>query len=152
VLFNVDIAIFFFRTHRERKELYIKALEQEVLRLKETFSSITRDKDALAEENRKLKELLRQNGITWPGAGAEAPSDYYGSPSGSHATTSQGLSPSLGSTQHPQAPFGAVGGDGRNVAQQPSQPSIDYDQAGIDFVLTYDHPDHRRPYMTPPPQ
>jgi hypothetical protein len=36
-------------------------------------------------------------------------------------------------------------------AQQPShhqQNGLDYDQIGIDFVLTYD----RSPYLSPPPQ
>lgn len=51
------------RTHRERKELYIKALEDEVLRLKEIFSNISQDKQRLAEENRQLKALLAQNGL-----------------------------------------------------------------------------------------
>ncbi|KAK3903681.1 AP-1-like transcription factor, partial [Staphylotrichum tortipilum] len=51
------------RTHRERKELYIKALEDEVLRLKEIFSNISQDKQRLAEENRQLKTLLAQNGL-----------------------------------------------------------------------------------------
>ncbi|KAK4039300.1 eukaryotic translation initiation factor 3 subunit 7-domain-containing protein [Parachaetomium inaequale] len=51
------------RTHRERKELYIKALEDEVLRLKEIFSHISQDKARLADENRQLKALLTQNGL-----------------------------------------------------------------------------------------
>lgn len=51
------------RTHRERKELYIKALEDEVLRLKEIFSHIAQDKERLAEENRQLKAMLAQNGL-----------------------------------------------------------------------------------------
>ncbi|KAK4986755.1 hypothetical protein LTR66_007772, partial [Elasticomyces elasticus] len=56
------------RTHRERKEMYIKALEQEVLRLKETFGSTARERDAIAEENRRLKELLAAHGITYDSA------------------------------------------------------------------------------------
>ncbi|KFX87089.1 hypothetical protein V490_08555, partial [Pseudogymnoascus sp. VKM F-3557] len=57
------------RTHRERKELYIKALEQEVLRLKQNFSTVARSKDALAEENRQLRNLLAAHGIPWTGSG-----------------------------------------------------------------------------------
>ncbi|KFY33857.1 hypothetical protein V494_07261, partial [Pseudogymnoascus sp. VKM F-4513 (FW-928)] len=56
-------------THRERKELYIKALEQEVLRLKQNFSTVARSKDALAEENRQLRNLLAAHGIPWTGSG-----------------------------------------------------------------------------------
>merc|ERR1711915_482262 len=53
------------RTHRERKEMYIKALEQEVLRLKETFGTTSRERDQFAEENRRLKELLAAHGIRY---------------------------------------------------------------------------------------
>lgn len=52
------------RTHRERKELYIKALEDEVLRLKEVFSNVSQDKERLAKENYSLKALLQQNGLS----------------------------------------------------------------------------------------
>ncbi|KAK4071191.1 uncharacterized protein Triagg1_6222 [Trichoderma aggressivum f. europaeum] len=54
------------RTHRERKELYIKALEDEVLRLKEVFSTISQDKQKLVDENKQLKEVLVQRGIQVP--------------------------------------------------------------------------------------
>ena len=54
------------RTHRERKELYIKALEQEVLRLKETYGNICRERDTFADDNQKLRELLAANGIACP--------------------------------------------------------------------------------------
>merc|ERR1712227_796745 len=37
------------RTHRERKEQYVKALEDEVVRLKEVYSGISQDKTKLAE-------------------------------------------------------------------------------------------------------
>ena len=57
------------RTHRERKEHYIKALETEISRLRETYSnesitlnnSLAQHRAALAEhqeENRHLKEIL----------------------------------------------------------------------------------------------
>jgi hypothetical protein len=45
--------------------MYIKALEQEVLRLKETFGTTTRERDQFAEENRRLKELLMAHGIAF---------------------------------------------------------------------------------------
>ncbi|KAJ4402993.1 hypothetical protein N0V82_010719 [Gnomoniopsis sp. IMI 355080] len=56
------------RTHRERKELYIKALEDEVLRLKEVFSNVSQDKERLAKENYSLKALLQQNGLSMSAA------------------------------------------------------------------------------------
>ncbi|KAM5356280.1 hypothetical protein ACJ41O_002926 [Fusarium nematophilum] len=51
------------RTHRERKELYIKALEDEVLRLKEVFSNVSLDRERLAEENKRLRDVLAQAGL-----------------------------------------------------------------------------------------
>ncbi|ATZ57440.1 hypothetical protein BCIN_15g00200 [Botrytis cinerea B05.10] len=89
------------RTHRERKELYIKALEQEVLRLKENFSSVTQSKQTLAEENRQLKQLLAQHGISWNGSGGvdeftNNPSLGYkssDSQAGSYAPGSSSFSP-----------------------------------------------------------
>lgn len=150
-------------THRERKELYIKALEQEVLRLKENFSMVTRSKDALAEENRQLKQLLAQHGIPWNGSGgvdelalqASAGFTSSGSISGSYAPGSQSYSPPpidsrTSSNPQFQTPSPSNGGvNGRSMAQQQVQPGVDYDQAGIDFVLTYADPS--RAYMSPPP-
>lgn len=51
------------RTHRERKEMYIKALEDEVMRLKDVFSNVSRDKVQLAEENRMLRDVIQRNGL-----------------------------------------------------------------------------------------
>ncbi|RDW84317.1 hypothetical protein BP6252_01907 [Coleophoma cylindrospora] len=133
------------RTHRERKELYIKALEQEVLRLKENFSNVTRDKDSLAEENRQLKALLAQHGIPWTGSGgvdelAISGSNGYtssGSISGSYGPGSAGFTPPPQS----QGQFlGPPACNGRSIAQQQVQRGVDYDQAGIDFVLTLERP------------
>lgn len=151
------------RTHRERKELYIKALEQEVLRLKENFSLVSRDKETLAEENRQLKQLLAQHGIPWNGTGgvdelARNASVGYtssGSISGSYAPGSQTYSPpppSLSPNSNTNFPNTSpnAGMNGRSMAQQQVQQGVDYDQAGIDFVLTYANPS--KAYMSPPPQ
>jgi hypothetical protein len=142
------------RTHRERKELYIKALEQEVLRLKENFSTVIRDKDTLVEENFQLKQLLVQHGIPWTGTGdvkelirnASAGYPSSGSISDSYAPGSQGFSPPppTHSTQSytgysSQSPPNA-GMNSRNMTQQQVQRGVDYDQAGIDFVLTLERP------------
>lgn len=142
------------RTHRERKELYIKALEQEVLRLKENFSNVSRDKETLAEENRQLKQLLAQHGIPWGGTGGvdelvQNPSIGYtssGSISGSYAPGSQGYSPPpIQANSNPNflgsaSPDLSMNGHGRSTAQQQVQQGVDYDQAGIDFVLTLERP------------
>jgi len=53
------------RTHRERKEKYVKTLEEEVVRLREAFTVITKEKTHILEENRRLKELLEAHGIPY---------------------------------------------------------------------------------------
>jgi hypothetical protein len=165
------------RTHRERKELYIKALEDEVLRLKEIFSHISQDKARLAEENRQLKALLAQNGIggSLPGGSvlddsASNPSVGY-SPSASmgasYAPASSntsaftppplsagsggrggGISPNSATYphgyshhQHQLSGQGSSLGTATGTGGQPNQlPNIDYEQAGVDFVLTLENP------------
>lgn len=179
------------RTHRERKELYIKALEDEVLRLKEIYSNISQDKERLAEENRQLKALLAQNGsmsgTAAGGGGSDSlldqdsisnpssnPSVGYtpgGSVSGVVPASSysspftppplSGHSGSSGSQQghhqhhrqdyqqhSGQAMAPSVTGLGSAGSQQSRSLSVDYDQAGIDFVLTYEN--SPKAYMTPP--
>lgn len=151
------------RTHRERKELYIKALEQEVMRLKENFSKVSRDRESLSEENRQLKQLLAQHGIPWTGTGGvdeltrKASVGYTssGSISGSYAPGSQAYTPppqshSSISNSNYQSNSPDRGMTGRSMTQQQIQREVDYDQAGIDFVLTYANPS--KAYMSPPPQ
>ena len=119
------------------------------MRLRESFNAANRDKQTYAEENRKLKELLRLHGISWASStfGDGDPNqyiapDYPGSVSdrsGSYGMVSQGVSPPSGPASS-YSPAAATG------AQRPA--AMDYDSIGIDFVLTYD----RTPYLSPPPQ
>ncbi|KAH7399371.1 hypothetical protein BKA66DRAFT_407147 [Pyrenochaeta sp. MPI-SDFR-AT-0127] len=146
------------RTHRERKEMYIKALEQEVIRLKDTFATTSRERDAFAEENRRLKDLLMAHGISFdlstpPINGiAQVGGSAYGSSSGSVSGYGPG-SASTGYTSPPQSlqHRGSISHD--NMGQQPmhmqqqgqqtsshQQNGLDYDQIGIDFVLTLERP------------
>ncbi len=160
------ILMYYHRTHRERKELYIKALEDEVLRLKEIYSNVARDKDKLAEENRQLKNLLHQNNIPALSPGgtlddlSSNPSLGYASssvsphhaPSSSHAftppMTTISTVPSLHNLSHPME--GSIQMQG-TTSQQLAPVRVDYEQAGIDFVLTYDDPDDpSKAYMSPP--
>ncbi|KAK3392938.1 hypothetical protein B0H63DRAFT_443228 [Podospora didyma] len=166
------------RTHRERKELYIKALEDEVLRLKEIYSNVSQDKNKLAEENRQLKALLSQNGMgvgTVTGGGSML-DDTMSNPSvgyTSSASVSGGYAPASSNTSaFTPPPLSATtnmghrgGGDGLSphaltiphdqhhhhssqshmagsgAGGRPNQnPTLDYDQAGIDFVLTLEKP------------
>ncbi|OTA69198.1 hypothetical protein K449DRAFT_321873 [Hypoxylon sp. EC38] len=142
------------RTHRERKELYIKALEDEVLRLKEIYSNVSQDKDRLADENRQLKTLLQQNGISLgSGGGLEdvgnGLSPGYtssGSISGSYAPGSSNTTYTPPVTSIASPPPMSVSSQGRSLsqqqqqAQQPAQNRVDYEQTGIDFVLTLERP------------
>mgnify|MGYP003817666299 CR=1 FL=1 len=154
------------RTHRERKEAYIKALEDEVLRLREIFSNIAREKERLVEENRHLKTLLAQVGISYGGPMTEdlmsQPSASYTSSSSMAGSYGPGSSKSTAFTPPPlsactvshrcggTSPHSATYRPGhdqcqqepmetntRAVTQSPN-PVLDYEQIGIDFVLTYE--------------
>ena len=171
------------RTHRERKELYIKALEDEVLRLKEIYSNVSQAKERLAEENRQLKSMMAQNGVPLgPLPGSSMLDDSIGSPSlgytsggsvsgsappppSSHTSAftpppmsvaggggSRGMSPRHTGHQHQHSGTGSGAGAGAAGPVAPGQagkvPGVDYEQAGIDFVLTYENPS--KAYMSPP--
>lgn len=156
------------RTHRERKELYIKALEQEVLRLKEHFASVTRDKDNLYQENQQLKALLAQHGIPWNGSGGIDELSRLGGSSTSNYATDSSIGTFSGPSSDTVSPgepnIQAFPSKGQQQWPGRSNPNIDYDQTGIDFVLTYDnsqdshnpsppprHPGRQYGTMTPPP-
>lgn len=149
--------------------MYIKALEQEVLCLKEVFAQTNRERDAIADENRRLKELLSQHGISYdfgtsPIKFQRESSSYGASSSGSISGSYRGASDSTGFSPPPSGVHGHMGPPQnippanrmRNMAQLPTN-RLDFDQVGIDFVLTYDSqgrptmpiPD---PYPSPPPQ
>jgi len=139
------------RTHRERKEMYIKALEQEVLRLKEVFGQTTRERDAFAEENKRLREILAAHGIQWdhasPGPALNRMGSSFGgstsSLSGSYApgsaSTGYTSPPNMPSRPPPPLPPGAPF-DQQQMQQHQHQQGLDYDQIGIDFVLTLERP------------
>jgi hypothetical protein len=135
--------------------MYMKALEQEVLRLKDMYLTACKDRDNFAEENRKLKELLASHGINFSGLspiGAAGQSSFAGSSTGS-VTGSYGQSTSTGLTSPPGVAPGSDPNLPGSLPPQgtiPGQPNtgINYDQVGIDFVLTYE----RQPYLSPPPQ
>ncbi|KFA47665.1 hypothetical protein S40293_07704 [Stachybotrys chartarum IBT 40293] len=135
------------RTHRERKELYVKALEDEVLRLKEVFTHASQAKEQLANENQKLKDMLNQHGILLPHSPETedvASSRSYGaSVSGhSHATATQGAftpttAPSLTNANSSSSHQPMTGVQGFVGSQQTSDGGgSTLEQAGIDFVLT----------------
>jgi hypothetical protein len=162
------------RTHRERKELYIKALEQEVMRLKELYEQSSKDRENITEENHALKEILKANGIQYDlSMLANVPyntaaSQYGGSTtsitnSQTRGSASTGVTsptrtgpssiPNQSSMGSPPGSEGAMMGHSHSQNYRPSTQQgghgVDYDQVGIDFVLTYG----RTPYLpSPPPQ
>ncbi|GAB0140106.1 hypothetical protein EsHS_00000743 [Epichloe bromicola] len=132
------------RTHRERKELYIKALEDEVLRLKELFSNTSQSKESLITENKYLKTLLTQHGIPFPRSGDH---DDRPSPGAAGASSDNSAAPASYASFSPGSQSGASTGQSTNfqsmsgqqmrgASQQPSKKGVDFEQAGIDFVLT----------------
>ncbi|KAF5003006.1 hypothetical protein FDECE_10428 [Fusarium decemcellulare] len=134
------------RTHRERKELYIKALEDEVLRLKEVFSNVSLDRERLAEENKRLRDTLTQAGLQYgsPFAAGSATSRGPGSSStNTPPLTSHSTAPSVSSPI--QLPLAANQGYIPGQQRQDVNPIMnrggaDMEQAGIDFVLTLEKP------------
>lgn len=136
--------------------MYIRALEDEVLRLKEIYSTVAQDREKLAEENRLLKDALVQSGIQIPnlsngrGSGGEggasnfggsgAPDPSFGfsnnfnssfSPSGaSHSTAPTGSPDNSGGR------YNALSGEQlKQATKKASESGFDIEQAGIDFVL-----------------
>ncbi|KAF2426525.1 hypothetical protein EJ08DRAFT_721730 [Tothia fuscella] len=154
------------RTHRERKEMYIKALEQEVLRLKEVFEASSKERNTFLDEIRRLKELLATHGIQYdniasPGLPYQSASSQFGgsttSTSGAshtHGSLSTGqtsppeINPLGGAINSPPSQFDQQQAHYHQSQQlQPQeqqrtnpQPGVDYDQVGIDFVLTLERP------------
>ncbi|KAF2753219.1 hypothetical protein EJ05DRAFT_494977 [Pseudovirgaria hyperparasitica] len=141
------------RTHRERKEMYIKQLEQEVVRLRDAMASNNRERDAAIEENRRLRALLAQHGVhvdmtTTPPAFNNTTS-YTPSTSGSASTGYAPNSSSTGFTSPPRHP------DTHPAHNLPIPPrhhpnhgqmsehggaALNYDEIGMDFVLTLERP------------
>ena len=60
------LALIYRRTHRERKEAYIKSLESEVLQLRANEAKILQETKTLYTEIRKLKNIILQHGIELP--------------------------------------------------------------------------------------
>lgn len=140
--------------------MYIKALEQEVLRLKELYGSTTQDRDLVVIENQKLKEILAAHGIPYDsitsasGFQGAPPQSFNGSSSGSisgsYANTGGFSPPTLRS--HESSMASSHTPILNSMGQLPNH-RLDYDQIGIDFVLTYDSQGRpiRAAYPSPPP-
>ncbi|MCJ1474261.1 hypothetical protein MMC13_002919 [Lambiella insularis] len=143
------------RTHRERKEIYIKQLEEQVMQLKETYTGAVQEKIAVVDENRKLKDLLHLHGISYnsradssatggdflipygntSSTGSQSASYPYNQTFSPLQITSQGsVSPATSAAA--QAGSDLIGGSQRTIDPQQYQGGgMDHDQLGVDFVL-----------------
>lgn len=127
--------------------MYIKALEAEVLRLKEVYADACRERDASAQERdallveiQRLKDLLSAHGIAYDSPQLQqnyAPKSEsaYGSSSASHAGSS--YNPGTASTGFTSPPH-TTGG---SISSPPSQPQssvnqrLDYNQIGTSYRM-----------------
>ena len=151
--------------------MYIKALEEEVLRLKDLYAESTRERDRVQQENLRLKALLQQHGISYDFGDTpvkfqrESSAGYGPSSSGSISGSYQPASESTGFSpppngmpvqmpvSHLQQHQGGMQQSQMSMSQLPSN-QIDYDQTGVDFVLAYGSQSGQMhaTYPTPPPQ
>lgn len=151
--------------------MYIKALEEEVLRLKDVYAESTRERDRVQQENLRLKALLQQHGISYDFGDTpvkfqrEESAGYGPSSSGSISGSYQPASESTGFSpppnglpiqmpgSHMQQHQGGMQQPQMSMSQLPSN-QIDYDQTGVDFVLAYgpQNGHMNATYPTPPPQ
>ncbi|CAI6099951.1 unnamed protein product [Clonostachys chloroleuca] len=127
------------RTHRERKEMYITSLEDEVLRLKEVYSTACQEKAKLIEENKELKSLLVQHGVSLPSPSSPESGPYQSDQSGLISPTLRSSTEASTASPNIQPPLDTQK-PGNNALEQKTLSGIDYDQAGIDFVLALERP------------
>ena len=145
------------RTHRERKEAYIKSVEAEVLHVKDLYAKTIQERNQALAEVSRLKDILSAHGIPYelqtPSTSYDSSMPSYNGSSGDSVSggfrqdsQSSGMSP-----PQPHTPNSAY----PQIAAQLPRGSPDYNQLGTDFVLAYDS--HRRPtygraaYPSPPP-
>jgi hypothetical protein len=156
-----------YRTHRERKELYIKSLEDEVLRLRETYSRLSLHNESIMVENKHLKDLLAVHAIAIPSSFRSDPTEpqaqegrcdiatsssatddgdtgYYmrtSTPPLTIPSVASSLSPPSRDHLLPWPDAAYISGSRHDPAMNwPIIDGLDYHQAGIDFVLTLEKP------------
>ncbi|KAL8806611.1 MAG: hypothetical protein Q9182_001259 [Xanthomendoza sp. 2 TL-2023] len=154
------------RTHRERKDLYAQELEWRVLRAKEAYVQLVRDKEELKRENQEMAQLLHIHGIPYRNSyvrklsTAHSESNYMGSSAGSisGASSSRAQTADGSPFQAPKSlnsPNGAIRrpphspGTGMpspnpvtpsNIASQSPSNTAEYtSQAPIGMAITTDH-------------
>lgn len=119
--------------------MYITSLEDEVLRLKEVYSTACQEKAKLIDENKELKSLLVQHGVSLPSPSSPESGPYQSDQSGLISPTLRSSTEASTASPNIQPPLDTQK-PGNNALEQKTLSGIDYDQAGIDFVLAYDKP------------
>ncbi|KAL5612278.1 hypothetical protein BROUX41_000182 [Berkeleyomyces rouxiae] len=138
------------RTHRERKEQYIRDLENEVLKLRATLIENTKEKDQVMSVNKMLRKVLLENGIPLP---PQVSNSLAQLDSGPINDASSSVSPQSNSNTHASAqnftippqqgiPYQTNDMYQAGMSSAPSipKPVFDQEQAGIEFVLTLERP------------
>ena len=146
------------RNHRERKELYVQALEQEILQSKDSVSSLSIRNESLEmekgqikaridvlsgrnatleEENWQLRQALENLGVSWPGIKTVGALVDQAIPNHRSQIVD---SPPMASNVT-TAPF-SIQDSSHNLSAsgENSQHDTDYDQMGIEFVLAIERP------------
>ena len=140
------------------------------MQLREVYTGSVQEKNAVADENKKLKDLLRMHGIAYNSRDQTTQAAFPSStnPASSSASQSaayvygqaqQGFSPpsnAIRSNRSAGTSPGAFGGSeffgeqtplGQQQGQDQQQQGdlLDYDQLGVDFVLASDSRHHLAP-------
>ncbi len=147
------------RSHRERKEAYIKAIEQEILQLKNDVSILSSSYESLEKENRLVKEsngilssrnasleeenqqlrqALEQCGASWP----TTREIYRVAGQAILDSSPQTLDPPTAQTKtlNVNTAPSSVEENSQTLSEGSQQHGIDYEQMGIDFVLSIERP------------
>lgn len=146
------------RNHRERKEVYVQALEQEILLLKNDSSSLSLRNDnlelengqlkerihalsgrntTLEEENWQLRQALENLGISWPGT------NHFGGLVDQVMPDhrSQIVESTPMASEVTTASFSNYDSNhDLSTSGENSKSDIDFDQLGIEFVLAIERP------------
>ncbi|KAL8816671.1 MAG: hypothetical protein Q9223_004361 [Gallowayella weberi] len=154
------------RTHRERKDLYAQELEWRVLRAKEAYVQLVREKEDLKRENQEMAQLLHIHGIPYRNSyvrklsTAHSESNYLGSSAGSISGASSSRAQTADGSPF-QAPKSLTSSNGAirrpphspgtglpspspvtpsNIASQSPSNTAEYtSQAPIGMAITTDH-------------
>ena len=141
------------------------------MQLREVYTGSVQEKNAVADENKKLKDLLRMHGIAYnsrdqttqpgfpsinPGSSSASQSAGYVYGQGQGFTSPPNALPSNRSAGTSPGTFGSseVFGEQPSLRQQTRNQQrqgglLDYDQLGVDFVLASDSRHHLPPQAYP---